>query len=180
MRSRIGPKSMREPHHGCASRWASTAAAALCAPSFLYAFAARLATVLIEIPNSAAMSLCVLSRPMRSSVVHSRAVSGRTRVGGERLVTWDLHRPRRAAEPLLLRPYRSPPIPVVPHASTRWPTGAAARRGGFGAHPGQEPPHGATHAARPPACWLPAPSSGARLRSRHTVCRYRSGLRGPR
>ncbi len=40
------------------------------APSFLYAFAARLPTVLIEIPNSAAMSLCVLSRSMRSSVAH--------------------------------------------------------------------------------------------------------------
>jgi len=33
MCSRIGAKSMREPHHGCASRWASTAAAAPCAPS---------------------------------------------------------------------------------------------------------------------------------------------------
>ena len=110
MRSRIGPKSMREPHHGCASRWASTAAAALWAPSFLYAFTARLATVLMEIPNSAAMSLCVLSRPMRSSVAHSRTVSGRGWDFGDRLTS-------------------SGPTPVVPHASTRWATDGTAGQG---------------------------------------------------
>ena len=84
---RIGPKSIRVPHHACASPWASTAAAALCAPSLRYAFAARLATVLIEIPSSAAMSLCDLSRPMRSRVRHSRAVRGRARLATGRLFT---------------------------------------------------------------------------------------------
>ncbi len=41
-----------------------------------HAFAASLATVLIETPSSAAMSLCVLSRPMRSRIRHSRSVKG--------------------------------------------------------------------------------------------------------
>ena len=119
---------MREPHHECASRWASTAAAGPCAPSFLYAFAARLPTVLIEIPSSAAMSLCVMSRPMRSSVAHSRAVSGRGWDFGDRLTS-------------------SGPTPVVPHASTRWPKGAARCPGAYCAHPGQEPPYRGTRAA---------------------------------
>lgn len=87
MRSTIGTRAMCEPHHGCASRWARTAAAALCAPSLRYPFAARLATVLIEIPSSAAMSLCVRSRPMRSRIRHSRAVSGRARVELGRTIT---------------------------------------------------------------------------------------------
>ena len=147
MRSRIGPKSMREPHQGCASRWASTAAAALCAPSFLYAFAARLATVLIEIPNSAAMSLCVRSRPIRSSVAHSRLVGGSTRVGGERLVTWDLRRPRSAAETLLRHAYSSPPTSVVRPAATRRPTGTVSGPGAYCAQHGQAPPHQGTRAA---------------------------------
>src|SRR5437867_8640657 len=70
---------------GRSPRCARTAAAAPCAPSLRYAFAARLATVLIETPSSPAMSLCVLSRPMRSRIRHSRWVSGRARRVAERL-----------------------------------------------------------------------------------------------
>lgn len=38
-------------------------------PSFLYACAARLLTVLIEIPNSKAIISCVMPRALRSSQV---------------------------------------------------------------------------------------------------------------
>jgi len=67
-----------------------------------------------------------MPRALRSSVAHSRAVSGRTRVGGERLVTWDLHRPRRAAESLLLRPLSQSPHP---RRAPRIDTVANGRRG---------------------------------------------------
>ena len=125
----MGPKSMREPHQGCASRCACTAAAAPWTPSFLYAFAARLPTVLIEIPNSNAISLCVMPRALRSSVAHSRTISGRGCDAGDRLTV------------------RPAPTPVVPHAWTRWPTGAARERAAYCAHPGQAPPHRGTRAA---------------------------------
>lgn len=51
----MGRKSTRVAQWKCTSRWACTAAAAPWTPSFLYAFAARLPTVLIEIPNSNAI-----------------------------------------------------------------------------------------------------------------------------
>ena len=95
---------------------------------FLYAFAARFATVLIEIPNSNAISFCVMPRALSSSVAHSRAVSGRACDTGERLTS-------------------SGPTPVVPPTSTRWPTGAARGQGAYCAHPGQAPPHRGTRAA---------------------------------
>jgi hypothetical protein len=39
------------------------------------------------------------------------------------------------------------PTPVVPHGSTRWPTGAERCQGAYCAHPGQAPPHRGTRAA---------------------------------
>ena len=64
------------------------AAAAPWAPSFFYAFAARLPTVLIEIPNSNAIIFCVMPRARQSSVAHSRLVSGRGCDVGRRLTSW--------------------------------------------------------------------------------------------
>ena len=61
--------------------------AVLCAPSFFYEFAARLPTVLIEMPNSNAIIFCVMPRARRSSVAHSRAVSGRGYDFGDRLTS---------------------------------------------------------------------------------------------
>jgi hypothetical protein len=75
----------------------------------------------------------------------------------------------RALSPLAAKRSTHSPTLVVPHASTRWPTGAERSRGGYCAHHGQEPPRRATRAERPPACRSLAPQSGARLRSRHTV-----------
>ena len=52
----MGPKSTRVPQQKCTSRCACTAAAAPWTPSFLYAFAGRLPTVLIEMPAPALVS----------------------------------------------------------------------------------------------------------------------------
>jgi len=82
------------------------------------------------IPNSNAISFCVKPRALRSSVAHSRMVSGSGCEAGDRLT---------------VRP--SPPNPVAPHAATPWPTGAARCRGAYCAHHGQEPRHRATRAA---------------------------------
>ena len=73
-----------------------------------------------------------MPRALRSSVAHSRAVSGRARDAGDRLTV------RSTA-----------PSSVASHASTRWPTGAVRGPGAYSAHPGQTPPHQATRAASP-------------------------------
>lgn len=104
MRSRIGPKSIREPRHGCASRWASTAAAALCALSFLVRVRGKVGNGVDRDPELGGDVLVrQISRPMRSRVRHSRAVSGRTREMAERLFTAPRLRgerfPFRAARP---------------------------------------------------------------------------------
>jgi hypothetical protein len=86
--------------------------------------------VLTEIPNSKAISFCVIPRASRSRVAHSRAVGGRGCDAGDRLT---------------VRP--TAPTPVVPHPPTRRPRGAEPPRAGYCVHHDQAPLHRGTRAA---------------------------------